>query len=104
MNARILALCTLCVATLPVLAGEAVKIPDRGRAQPIDLPTALRLAGAQNVDVKLAAEKAILAQAEYTLAQEQFFPWITFGAGYRGHQENIQTVEGRIIDAEKSAV
>jgi outer membrane protein TolC len=104
MNARILALCALFAAATPLLAGEAAKSPDRGRAQPIDLATALRLAGAQNVDVKLAAERSTLAQAEHTLAQEQFFPWITFGAGYRGHQENIQTVEGRIIDAEKSAV
>src|SRR5687767_5081908 len=100
MKTRILALSALLAATISLPAGETTRTPDRGRAQPIDLATALRLAGAQNMDVKLAAERATLAQAEHTLAQQQFFPWLTVGTGFRGHQENIQTVEGRIIDAE----
>ena len=75
-----------------------------GDARTIDLATALRLAGAQNVDVKLAAEKATLAEAEHRAAQQQFFPWLTVGTGWRGHQENIQTVDGQIIDAEKTAI
>ncbi len=104
MNTRAIALCAFLAAATTLRAGDAAKAPDRGRAQPIDLATALRLAGAQNLDVKLVAEKVTLAQAEHTLAQQQFFPWVTVGAGFRGHQENIQTVDGQIIDAEKSAV
>ena len=103
MNTRNLAFGALLAAANMLSAGEPVKSPDRGRAQAIDLATALRLAGAQNLDVKLAVEKTTLAQAEHTLARQQFFPWVTVGTGFRGHQENIQTVEGRIIDAEKSA-
>ena len=58
MNFRTFALCALVAATGgPAIAGDAAKIPDRGRPQPIDLATTLRLAGAQNMDVKLAAEK-----------------------------------------------
>lgn len=105
MNLRTLAFCAL-VATVSgsALAGDAAKTPDRGRPQPIDLATALRLAGAQNMDVKLAAEKTALARAEYTQAQELFFPWVTLGGGYQGHQENIQAVDGPILDVEKTAV
>lgn len=103
MNTRAYVLSALLAIATPGFAGETAKTPDRGRAQPIDLATALRLAGAQNLDVKLAAERTTLAQAEHTLAREQFFPWLTVGTGFRWHQENIQTVEGRIIDAEKSA-
>ena len=104
MNLHLSALCACLIAAATLHAGESAKTPDRGRAQPIDLATALRLAGAQNVDVKLAAERATLAEAEHTLARQQFFPWITVGTGFRGHQENIQAVDGQIIDAEKSAV
>ncbi len=104
MNTRTLALCALLAAAAPLNAGDFAKAPDRGRAQPIDLATALRLAGAQNLDVKLVAEKVTLAQAEHTLAQEQFFPWVTVGTGLRGHQGNIQAVDGVILDANKSAI
>jgi outer membrane protein TolC len=103
MNKHVHALCALLAGALTLHAGDAAKVPDRGRAQPIDLATALRLAGAQNLEVKLAAERATLAQADYTVARQQFFPWVTVGTGFRWHQENIQTVEGRIIDAEKAA-
>ena len=103
MNIRIPALCTFLIGASALRAGESAKIPNRGRAQPIDLATALRLAGAQNVDVKLAAERTTLAEAEHALTRQQFFPWITVGTGFRGHQENIQTVDGQIIDAKKVA-
>lgn len=104
MNIRPLALCALLATAAPLSAGDSVKDAERARARPIDLATALRLAGAQNVEVKLAAERATLAQAEHTLAQQQFFPWITVGTGFRGHQENIQAVDGAILDVEKSAI
>ncbi len=102
MNLRIPALCTFLIAAT-ALAGESPKTPDRGRAQPIDLATALRLAGAQNVDVQLAAERATLAETEHALARQQFFPWITVGAGVRGHRGNIQAVEGPILDVDMDA-
>jgi outer membrane protein TolC len=104
MNLRPLALCALLVLCLPLRSGEPVHSRRRAGPQTINLASALRLAGAQNLDVKLAGEKVALAQAEHQIARQQFFPWLTIGAGWRGHQENIQTVDGLIIDAEKSAV
>ncbi len=105
MNIRTLALCALVATTAgSASAGDTARLPDRGRPQPIDLATTLRLAGAQNMDVKLAAEKTALARAEYIQAKELFFPWITLGGGYQGHQENIQAVDGPILDVEKTAV
>jgi outer membrane protein TolC len=70
----------------------------------IDLPTALRLAGARSLDVKLAAERVTLARAEQALAQQQFFPWVSAGTAFRGHENNIQTVDGQIISADKVAL
>jgi len=104
MNIRPLALCALLATVASLSAGDSVKDAERGRARPIDLATAVRLAGAQNVEVKLAAERATLAQAEHTLAQQQFFPWITVGTAFRGHQQNIQDVAGEILDVDKAAI
>jgi outer membrane protein TolC len=68
---------------------------------PIDLPTALRLAGAQNLDVKIARERLAEAKANHQSAVSQFFPWLSPGITYRKHEDNIQDVQGNIVDADK---
>ena len=70
-------------------------------AHPIDLPTALRLAGAQNLDIQIAREKLAEAKAMNASALAQFFPWISPGITYRAHDEKIQDVAGNIIDVDK---
>jgi outer membrane protein TolC len=69
----------------------------------IDLPTALRLAGARSLDVRMAAERLAEARAAEVGARWQFLPWVGVGAGWRRHEDRIQTVEGRMIDADKSS-
>src|SRR5207247_6748609 len=70
-------------------------------AHPIDLPTALRLAGAQNLDVQIAREKLREAKANHQSAVTQFFPWVSPGITYRQHDDKIQNVQGDIIDVHK---
>ena len=70
-------------------------------AQPIDLPTALRLAGAQNLDVQIARERLVEAKAIHRSAVAQFFPWVSPGITYRQHDDKIQDVAGNIIDVNK---
>jgi outer membrane protein TolC len=72
--------------------------------QPISLPTVLRLAGANNLDVKLAAERVAEAQAQHEAAWMQWFPYVTPGISFRRHEGNIQTVDGQIIDADKQSL
>ncbi|MCX6898817.1 MAG: TolC family protein [Verrucomicrobia bacterium] len=76
-----------------------------GAAEPhlIDLPTALQLAGAQNLDVKIAREKLAEAKANHESAWLQFFPWLSPGAGYRKHEGRIQDVAGSVFDASKQS-
>ncbi len=69
--------------------------------QQIDLPTALRLAGAQNLDVKIARERLAEAKANHQSAVSQFFPWVSPGIVYRQHDDKIQDVSGNIIDVNK---
>jgi outer membrane protein TolC len=57
---------------------------------PIDLPAALRLAGAQNLDVQIAQERLKQARAEHSSAIEQFFPWISPGMAYHRRDGSSQ--------------
>lgn len=69
----------------------------------IDLAAALRLAGARNLDVKLAREKFAEAYAAEESAIERFFPWIAPGVTYRRHDNLIQNTEGLIENVHKQS-
>jgi len=79
----------------------------RGAAQeqtngvsPIDLPTTLRLAGGQSLEIQIAHERLNEAQAEHASAVERFFPWIAPGVGYHRRDGVAQAVPaGTISDA-----
>ena len=73
------------------------------RAETIDLPTVVRLAGGQNLDVQLARERLTEARAVEEATKWQFLPWIVPGVGYKAHNGAVQTVEGRIIETDKQA-
>ena len=100
---------------LGVLAGTAgtprVAQPQAGTApapapaaaepQLIDLPTALRLAGAENLDVMIARQQLAEAEAADSAAKMQFLPWLQPAAGVRRHDNRIQDVVGNMLDADK---
>jgi len=69
----------------------------------IDLPSALRLAGARNLDVQLAREKVAEAYAAQESAIERFFPWVAPGITYRRHDNLIPNTEGVIEDVHKQS-
>ncbi len=87
-------------ATALLVAASCLSVASAA-PQPIDLATTLRLAGADNLSVKIAQEKLAEARADADIAREKLFPWVTAGLGFRQHDNNSQTVEGRIIDADK---
>ncbi len=72
--------------------------------QPVNLAAVMRLAGAQNLDIRLAYERLAEAWAQHEAARMQFFPYLTPGVAYRRHEGNIQTVDGHIIDADKESL
>ncbi|MBL9199356.1 MAG: TolC family protein [Opitutaceae bacterium] len=69
----------------------------------IDLPTALRLAGAKNLDVEIAREKINEARAAHDAARARYFPWIAPSVVFRKHDDRVQNVEGRVFDADKKS-
>src|ERR1043166_9107072 len=70
---------------------------------PIDLPTVLRMADAQNLDIQLARQRLAEAQANESSSQWQLFPWLSPGVAYRKHEGRIQAVDGPVFDASKSS-
>ena len=86
-------------AQVPVSTGSVAT----NNVYPIDLPTALRLADAQNLDIQIAREKLREAKANHESAVELFLPWISPGAAYRRHENRIQDVAGNILDADKQS-
>ncbi len=93
----------LVYLTLGASAQTSFTNLDSKDVYPIDLPTALQLAGAQNLDIKIAREKLAEARADHESAVAQFFPWISPGITYRRHDNLIQDVGGNIIEVHKQS-
>ena len=74
--------------------------PANTNTLPIDLPTALRLAGARNLDVQIARDQLNEARANRASALEEFFPWLAPGVSYHRRDGVAQAVPaGTISDA-----
>lgn len=71
---------------------------------PIDLATALRLAGANNLQIALATERVRQAQARLQGANALWLPNIDAGVGYNRHQGQIQDTRGEILDVRRSSL
>jgi len=93
------------LAWLGLAAGQlAAQTPSPAAPKPIDLPTTLRLAGANNLDVQIAREKVNETRAAQDAARARFFPWLEPSIVVRRHEGNIQAVNGPIIDADKQSL
>jgi outer membrane protein TolC len=68
---------------------------------PIELPTVLRLAGAQNLDIQIARQGLEEARARHRTAVQEFFPWVSPGFVYRRHDGLTQATDGEIVDVHK---
>lgn len=95
-------LIAMVTVTTAVSAAESRPTPPANGV--IDLPTALRLAGASNLDVEIARAKVVEARAASDAARARYFPWITPSIVVRRHEENIQAVNGPILDADKQSL
>ncbi len=99
---RATALGLLLIGSAPADIPASSGVSDTNRLV-IDLPATLRLAKAQNIDVRIAEEKLTEARARQEMALWQFFPTITPGIGYRRHDDLIQDVSGHVIEVHKDS-
>ncbi|MEO1994326.1 MAG: TolC family protein [Planctomycetaceae bacterium] len=71
---------------------------------PIDLPTVLRLAGANNWSIQLAMERVTAAQAQLDAAEALWLPTLNAGLGYTKHEGMIQATDGTVLDVSRNAL
>lgn len=104
MNLQHLCLGALFFALLAsTLQFSQVQAAESTSAQAIDLATALRLAGAQNLDIQLAREKVLEAKARQVEVQWQFLPWLAPGIAYRHHDHLAQDTPGNLLDVDRQS-
>ncbi|HEY2951992.1 MAG TPA: TolC family protein [Verrucomicrobiae bacterium] len=82
---------------------QEAALPNTNGVYLIDLPTALQLAGARSLDLKIAREKLAEARANRESSVWHFFPSVTPGVGYRRHDNLIQDTTGNIIEVHKDS-
>jgi outer membrane protein TolC len=71
---------------------------------PIDLTTALQLAGVQNPQLMIARQRVVEAAALRQLAAVQILPSINLGTNYDTHTGPLQQSNGNILSVNRSAV
>ncbi len=86
------------VAALPLSAHPQ---GEEGTPRRLDLPEALRLAGAKSIDVQLAQERLAEARAQEGATRAKYFPWVSPSFTYRRHDGTIQDVTGNMLETGK---
>lgn len=71
---------------------------------PIDLPSALQLAGANNLQIALARERVNQAAARAAAANALWIPSVNAGVVYNNHAGRIQGTEGEIVEASRNSL
>src|SRR5947209_3844111 len=72
--------------------------------KPIDLCSALKLAGVYNPEILLARERVTAADAERQFAAAQILPTINFGGNYDHHQGVLQQSIGKILHVNRDSL
>jgi outer membrane protein TolC len=83
---------------------QPTPVAARPESSPIDLPTALRLGGANNIQIALAVERLRQAEARLDGANALWLPSVNVGASYNIHTGRIQDTAGEILDVDRNAV
>lgn len=72
--------------------------------QPIDLPTALKLADRQNPQIAVARERIRQAMAAQQQAEVLWLPDLQFGATWARHDGQIQRFNGEVLTVSRSSL
>jgi outer membrane protein TolC len=80
----------------PLIPGQSI--------EPIDLAGALRLAGARDLDIALARERACQAVAELDQARVLWLPSLYVGPSWVRHDGQAQIVQGQVQSISKSSL
>lgn len=70
----------------------------------VTLGAVLRLAGAENIDVKIVESRLAAARADLELARSQLLPRLSIGASYLRHDGRLQEIQGAVFDVSRSSL
>jgi outer membrane protein TolC len=118
ISSRLLILCLVTwlgepSSTSAQQASDASKLPAtipsppsilEPEVRPIDLNTALRLAGVENPELNLARQRVVEAAALRQLAAAQILPSLNYGTNYDSHTGVLQQSSGNILSVNRSSV
>jgi outer membrane protein TolC len=107
----------LALAQEPLPAPHPLQLPDvpppvpiappaptsSDKPLPINLPTALQLAGVRPIDIGLASQRIRLAVTQLERARVLWLPTVYWGVDYFRHDGQIQSVEGNVFGTSKSS-
>jgi outer membrane protein TolC len=71
---------------------------------PIDLPSALRLAGVENPQILIARQRVVASLADRQLTAAQILPTINLGGNFYSHSGNLQQSDGNILNVSRSSL
>jgi outer membrane protein TolC len=83
------------------LAAPPAPVAIGARPLPINLPTALRLGNARNLDIVLAARRAQVAVAQLQSKQVLWLPTLMMGTDYYRHDGQLQDIVGNVFGTSK---
>ncbi|MCI0361950.1 MAG: TolC family protein [Planctomycetaceae bacterium] len=99
---------------LPARLADTLQMPEfseemppgvvAGAVHPIDLPSALQLAGANNLQIALARERINQASARAAAANALWIPSISAGVVYNNHAGRLQETEGQILEVSRNSL
>lgn len=73
------------------------------RVYPINLATAMHLAGVRPIDVQLAAKQVEVGLAQYEKSKAVWLPTVHVGGDYFHHEGSVQNFEGVILRANRTS-
>jgi outer membrane protein TolC len=74
------------------------------QTSPIDLATALRLAGAQNPELQAARQRVVEGEAIHQIAAARYLPSLNAGANYDSHTGTLQDTNGNILSLNRTSI
>ena len=88
--------------SLSLVALVQASEPATLKSNDINLATALRLAGANHLDIEAARVSLQTARAQYADTRRNFFPWLTVGTSYHRTAGNLQDIPGKVTRESKN--
>jgi outer membrane protein TolC len=95
---------TVSLERLDSTGGDGESVTADTDLYPLNLTTALQLAGGNNLQIALAGERIQEAISKLNAAEVMWLPSLNAGVGFNSHTGNIQATQGEVIEVDRQSV